>query len=55
MIEKAASDPKTFAKDVRGKAQTVGIGAFSALSSVVKSAANALATEDDDERRGAKF
>lgn len=50
VIEKAASDPKTFAKDVRGKAQTVGIGAFSALSSVVKSAANALATEDDDER-----
>ena len=36
VIEKAASDPKTFAKDVRGKAQTVGIGAFSALSSVVK-------------------
>ena len=50
VIEKAASDPKTFAKDVRGKAQTVGMGAFSALSSVVKSAAEVLATEDDDER-----
>lgn len=50
VIEKAANDPKTFAKDVRGKAQTVGMGAFSALSSVVKSAAEVLATEDDDER-----
>ena len=53
VIENAASDPKTFATNVTKKTQSVGMGAFSALTSVVKATADVLAGDEDDDERAA--
>ena len=51
VIENAASDPKAFATNVTKKTQSVGMGAFSALTSVVKATADVLAGDEDDDER----
>jgi len=51
VIENAASDPKAFATNVTKKTQSVGMGAFSALTSVVKATADVLARDEDDDER----
>ena len=53
VIENAASDPKAFATNVTKKTQSVGMGAFSALTSVVKATADVLAGDEDDDERAA--
>ena len=51
VIENAASDPKAFATNVTKKTQSVGMGAFSALTSVVKATADVLAGDEDGDER----
>ena len=46
-LEDARHDPKAFATNVKGKAQSMGMGALNAFTSVVKVTADALAGDEE--------